>query len=151
MQHPTLGNLQEDEGAVIGYLLLNGASISLRVDPDEVSIDQALSLATTIATSLSEYDRISKDVIVRDLLETYNSNWSSYDETQEDGSIKTVANPELSPDEFKSKLTLYSVSIRGDSCVDLSYENDDLFWGHNISVSSSEGADFANSEAELFG
>jgi len=123
MQHPILGHLQEHEGAVIGSLLLNGASISLRVDPDETSLDQTLSLATTIATSLSEYDRIAKDVIVRDLLETYNSGWNEYDETQEDGTIKTVINPELSSSEFRNKLTLYSVSIMGNESVDLSYEN----------------------------
>jgi hypothetical protein len=151
MQHPTLGQLQEDGEAVIGTLLLNGVSISLRIDPDGAPLDQALALATNIAASLSEYDRISKDVIVRDLLETYNSGWNTYDETQEDGTVKTIINPELSASEFREKLTLYSISVMGNNCVDFSYENDDLFWGHNISVSSSDGADFTNADAALFG
>lgn len=151
MQHPVLGQLQEDQGTVVGGILLGGVDIPLRVDPDDVPLDQALSLAGTIASSLADYDRISKDVIVRDLLETYNSGWNEYDEVQEDGSIKAIINPKLSPDEFKHRLTLSSVGVTGDSCVDLWYVDGGLFWGHGIFVQSLDGADFSNSQAQLFG
>ena len=151
VQHPILGQLKIDQRSVVGALAVGDKSISLRIDPDDVALDQALSLATTIAASLSDYDNISKIVIARDLLETYNSGWNEYDEVQDNGEIKTITNPQISQSEFKDKLTLVSVSITGDSCVELWYSDCRLFWGHSIFVESLDGANFTNSQAQLFG
>ena len=151
MHHPLLGLLKADQGSLVGSLSLNEANISLRIDPDDVSIDHALSLAATIASSLCDYDRISKDVIVRDLLKTYNEGWNEYDEVQENGSTIAVVNPQLGHDEFRDKLELVSLDITGDSCVELWYKDSGLFWGHSIFVQSFDGADFSNSQAQLFG
>lgn len=151
MQHASLGTLETDEKSARGTVLLDGRSIPLNIELDGEPIDKALSFASVIAVGLEEYDRISKDVIVADLLDTYNSGWNECAEVQEDGTTKQVANPKLNSTEFRSRFLLSTVTVSGDSCVELWYEDDGLFWGHGIFVQSLEGRDFTNAEAQLFG
>lgn len=154
MLHPQLGNLATDENepdSLKGNLAFGGRNIPLSISPDDKSLDQAIALAVEIVMSLEEYDRLSKETIVKDLLETYNSGWNEYDEVQEDGSITAVVNPKLTPDEFKNKMNLVGLSICGDCCVDLWYEDEGLFWGHSVFVGSLEGTNFASAQAQIFG
>ena len=151
MKHLILGQLENDGGCFIGSVSLNGTSIPLRVDPEDAGADRALDLAAVIASSLASYDGVAREVVVRDLLETYNSGWNEYDEIREDGSIESVINPKLDPAEFKSRLILSSLDVSGDSCVHLWYADGGLFWGHSIFVQSLEGDDFSDAQAQLFG
>ncbi|MDR2213735.1 MAG: DUF2262 domain-containing protein [Pseudomonadales bacterium] len=151
MQNSVLGKLEENNGSVIGSLSIGGLDIPIRIDPDDASLDQTISLAVTIATLLPDYDRTSKDIIVRDLLDTYNSGWNEYYETQEDGSYKEVVNPEINADEFRASISMSSISITGNSCVDIYYDAGKLFWGHGICVTSLNGANFSSSKARLVG
>jgi len=151
VQHPQLGKLESEDGLLCGHLKLNDREISLRIDQQDATLDQVMSLAVAIASSLTNYDQISKDVIARDLLGTYNSGWNEYDDVQEDGTLKAVTNPQLDPVEFKERLVLYTVSISNDRCVDLWYEDGGLFWGHSILVQSLDGANERDFQAQLVG
>jgi hypothetical protein len=151
MHHPQLGKLQAEGKLLSGNLTLNDRNITMRIDPDDAPVDQTLSLAASVASTLSIHDELYKDIIVRDLLEVYNSGWNEYDEVQDDGSIKSVVNPQLNQLEFKNRMSLVSINVSSDCCVELWYENDDLFWGHSILVQSLEGAKLTSFKAQLFG
>jgi hypothetical protein len=151
VQHPHLGLLEVDEKSARGALSIDGRKIPLRIGLDDKTFEEALSLATAIAGSLADYDQISKDIIAKNLLDSYNDGWNEYDEIQEDGSLKSVVDPKLSPAEFKRRFVLNGLDITGDRCVSLWYECGTLFWGHSVCVESLNGADFTNAMAQLFG
>lgn len=151
MQHPQLGTLEIGEESGVGTLSFDCRSIPLIIELDDITLDDVLAFAAIIASSLETYDRISKEIITTDLLDTYNSGWNEYDEVQDDGTTKSVINPMLSSTEFKTRFVLSSVTITGDSSVDLRYDDGGLFWGHSVFVESLDGADFTNARAQLFG
>jgi hypothetical protein len=151
MHHPQLGQLETKGESLHGNTVLVDRIIPIHIELDGVALDEALSLTVTIASSLSVYDQISKDVIIRDLLEMYNSGWNEYEEVQDDGSFKSVVNPQLNAQDFINRVKLVSVSITGDSCVELWYNDDGLFWGHSILVQSLEGPKTESFEAQIVG
>lgn len=147
MHHPVLGFLKLEGKMATGHLTLESIRIPLSIDAEDCSIEEALSLASAIAENLASYDQVAKEVISKDLLETYNGGWNEYSEAQDDGSFKTVINPLLGDSEFKGKFNLKSVSIASNSCVELWYEDQGLFWGHSVFVQSLEGKDFCHARA----
>jgi hypothetical protein len=151
VRHPQLGVLEIRDNSGSGTLAFDGRSIPLRIELDGCGLDEVLSFAASIASALGTFDRISKEIIAADLLDTYNSGWNEYDEVQEDGTLKTVINPKLSSVEFQARFIMNGITITGDSSVDLWYEDGGLFWGHSVFVESLDGADFANARAQLFG
>lgn len=151
MRHPQLGVLEINDNSGIGTLSFDGRTIPLRIELGGIALDEVLSFAAIIANSLEAYDRISKEIITTDLLDAYNSGWNEYDEVQEDGTTMSVVNPVLGSAEFKVHFVLTSVTITGDSSVDLWYEDVGLFWGHSVFVESLDGTDFTNARAQLFG
>jgi hypothetical protein len=134
-----------------GALAFEGRKIPLTIEFDDRTVEQALSFAATIASTLAAYDQISKDTLERDLRHSYNSGWNEYDQAQEDCSFKSVVHPALNPAEFKARFALNGVDTTGDSCVSLWYECGNLFWGHGVFVESLDGPDFTNAKAQLFG
>ena len=95
--------------------------------------------------------RLAKGIAVADLRGTYNSGWNEYEKAQEDGSLKTVTNPQLSEAEFEAKLSLQAINVTGDRMIDFFYDDENMFWGHSIVVNSLNGIDFSEAHAELFG
>src|SRR5262249_15820883 len=108
-------------------------------------------LAEEVVRRLPELDTLAKRVAVRDLRETYNNGWNEYDEAQEDGSFKTVINPQLSEAEFEAKLSLTAINVTGDRMIDFYYDDERMFWGHSVFVNSLNGTDFSEARAEFFG
>ena len=151
MQHPVLGSLEEERGCWVGRVMLDGTSIALRLDPDDEGIGRTVSLAVRLVSALAFHDAAARDLVARDLLETYNAGWNEYDEIQEDGSIVPVVNPTLDPEAFKQRLVLSSLDVDGEGGVRLWYADGGLFWGHRIYVQSLEGDDLSNAHAQLFG
>jgi hypothetical protein len=88
---------------------------------------------------------------VANLYRTYNSGWNEYDEAQEDGSLKTVINPQISETEFAAKLSLRAVNVAGDRMLDFFYDDERMFWGHSVVVNSLKGIDLSEAHAYLFG
>lgn len=154
MNHPTLGRL-ESKGiqgdSFEGEVKIDGNRIGLNIELDTAPQDQVFKFAENVVVSISSLKEKAKRIISRDLLETYNSGWNEYDEVQDDGSTKTVVNPQLDSDQFISQFELDSISICGTDCVEFWYKPNDLFWGHSVFVTSFDGFEFEDTNAQMFG
>jgi hypothetical protein len=153
MEDEILGRLSKDAhlpGALNGSFAYGGRQISVQLFPGKTPLPQCLALARTIVSEITQIDERAKNAATDGMLELYNENWREYGEMDEDGEQVEVSNPELTEEEFKSRLTLTDVSVNGDSSVSLSYDNDDLFWGHAIVLTSVTPA-CRNFHVELFG
>ncbi|HTI49851.1 MAG TPA: DUF2262 domain-containing protein [Planctomycetaceae bacterium] len=153
MYHEILGQIEcycPGHGeAVIDY---ESRKIKVLIASDGEPFELTVELAAEVVRKLHDVDQAARRIIVAQLLDTYNSGWNEHDELQEDGSLKTVRNPQLSADEFVQKFSLTSVTAMESREVDLFYDDDsNLFWGHCVIVSSRAGTDFSDGEAKLFG
>lgn len=160
MQHDILGEVQLTEGGTfdaVAMVLRDSRNIEINISRDSQSLEVAISLAAEVVRRLPDLDKLAKQVATRSLRDTYNEYWREYDEVQEDGSLETVTNSELSEAEFEAKLSLKSVSVSvsgdgdGDGGIDFLYHDDGMFDGHSIVVSPLEGLDFSTARATLFG
>jgi hypothetical protein len=154
MKHPQLGELIPSEDlphTVEGRVEHNGHSVGLVIDPDDQDLDAALSVAVMVVASLKELDRKARAIISQDLLEEYNSYWNEYELWNDDGTSQTIRNPKLHADEFERRFILYTIKICGVSVIDFWYEDDELFSGHSVFVSSFDGIEFADAKAQLYG
>lgn len=149
MKKITLNELKKEEDSYITSISYKDRSVEVYIDIDMGSIEESLELLNSLIMSLDRYDTLAKEILVRDLLETYNDNWSSYEEVGDDGNSVSVENPVLTKDEFMSKFTLLSVAIVDSYFISLIYNDSNLFWGHQPAVSSDEGLDFSNAEASI--
>jgi hypothetical protein len=153
MIDPVLGTLRNDphaEGSLLGELSHAGQPVSLRIDPDGAGLESCLGLARRLMASLAEVEGKALAVAADRLLPTYNESWRSFQRALPDGSMEDVEHPVLSPDEFRTRLQLKEVAVTGDM-VELWFDDDHLFAGHGIFVSSFDGLDFADADATLFG
>jgi hypothetical protein len=103
-----------------------GETIELRLnaeEPDEIK--SCLKIARDLWSQQSSWKTRIDDFAAQALLALKNDRWLEDDET------------ELSPEDFKSKMTLQSISIYPDGNFDFWYDDGDLFWGHSIQVSGS--------------
>jgi hypothetical protein len=151
MKHDILGTIKragEDGVATIRY---GSRDIEVQVIPDDQEFETTLRLAADVVQRLSALDKAAKRVAVADLLKTYNDGWNEYDEVQADGSLKTVVNPKLSKAQFEKNLSLNAINATGDKMVQFFYDDEKMFWGHSVIVSSLKGTDFSEAYAELFG
>ncbi len=154
MKHNILGEVEQSDGhpfdavAVVRY---GSRDIKVGLIRDDQPLETTVNLAAEVVGRLAELDKLAKGVAVADLRETYNSRWNEYDEAQEDGSLKTVTNPQLSEAEFEAKLSLRAVNVTGDRMLDFFYDDERMFWGHSVVVNSLNGVDFSEAHAELFG
>ena len=154
MHHPVLGELNpEDESgdSFSGQTKLADRVIPFKIERDEDQIEDTLEFALEIIQSLGKFDALAKKIVTRDLLNSYNSGWNEYDIRKKDGSLETIKNPGLDAREFERHFTLDSISICGKDCVDCWYGECDLFWGHCVYVTTLNGTDFSNAQAQLFG
>jgi hypothetical protein len=140
MEDEILGRLSENAhlpGALDGNFAYGGRQISVCLIPEKTRLPQCLALARAIVSEITQIDERAKNAATDGMLYLYNENWREYGEfDQEDGEYVEVSNPELTEEEFKSRLTLTNVSVYGDSSVSFSYDNDDLFAGHEIVLTS---------------
>lgn len=154
MKHEILGEIEQSDGhsfdAVV-KILYSSRDIQIGIDRDRQPLESALNLAVEVVRRLAELDKLAKRIAVTHLREIYDNGWNEYDEVQEDGSLKSVLNPQLSEAEFEAKLSLDAVNITGDRVIDFFYGDENMFWGHSILVTSLDGLDFSKASAELFG
>ena len=149
-----LGTLLEDPdrpGVVCATVLLDGREVNIRVDPDGGDTSATVAVARRFLASLSNYDRKAREAAAASLLATYNDAWREFEEVSEDGQRTEVSRPLLTNTEFAATLELDSVLVLGKECCELSYRDNDLFWGHSIHVTAFDGESFADLHVELFG
>lgn len=154
MKHDILGEVELSNGHpfdATAVARLGLRDIKVGLIRDDQPLETTLELAAEVVGRLAELDELAKGIAVVDLRGTYNSGWNEYDEAQEDGSLKTVTNPQLSEAEFEAKLSLRAVNVTGARMLDFFYDDERMFWGHSVVVNSLNGVDFSEAHAELFG
>src|SRR5262245_53402704 len=120
MQHEVLGTIKPSDafqGDGVATIEYESREIQIHISPDGGPSETTLKLAVDVITRLKELDRTAKKIIVRDLRECYNGGWNEYQVAQEDGSWKTVSNPQLSESEFEQKFNLIGISIYGGEMI----------------------------------
>src|SRR5262245_15717024 len=139
MEDEILGRLSNSAlfpGTLDGSFAYGGRQISVSLIAEKMRLPQCLALARAIVSEISQIDERAKNAATDGMLYLYNENWREYGEMDEGGELVEVSNPELTEEEFKSRLTLTSVSIHGDRSVSFSYDIGDLFAGHEIILES---------------
>lgn len=152
MKHSILGQItqENDNGDGIARVPYGDRTIEVRISADEIPYDATVDVAASVVQKLQDLDANAKQVAATELTDTYNSGWNEYDEVQDDGTLKTVVNPKLTPDEFASKLTLNAVNVTG-NMLSLFYDDENMFWGHSVIVNSMDGITFTDTHAEILG
>ncbi len=103
-----------------------GEAIDLTLNAEEpCEIKSCLKIAQDLWSQEASWKTRIDDYAVQELLPLKNDAWLGDEET------------EFSPEEFKSKMTLQSISIYPDGNFDFWHDDGDLFWGHSIQVSGS--------------
>lgn len=155
MKHPQLGELTSDErdpDVLVGSVMADGRSIALVIERDGVPVEDALERAVVVVEALPDLLDHAAGALVRDLLGTYNGGWNTYDVQRADGTTEIVENPQLSGDEFVSKLRVHGVRVLGESWATLSYDDpEELFWGHYVHVDFMDGLDLESATATFDG
>ncbi len=152
MNHEVLGEIVRENGKSEGVAQVpyQGRTIQFNIAEDEVSYEEAIEIAASAVRQLEQLDARAKVIAAEGLTDGYNDGWNEYDEVQEDGSLLAVSNPELTREEFAAKLTLRSVNVTG-NMVDFFYDDENMFWGHWVIVTSMNGVDFSEAYAQIFG
>lgn len=96
--------------------------------------DAALKNAHALWQNQEVWNQRVRDFAVAELLSLKNENWLNEDEE------------ELTPDEFKARMTLEAIKMNADGSFDFWHNDGDLFWGHVIQISGSlsEGLKYAD-------
>ncbi|MFD2565529.1 DUF2262 domain-containing protein [Aquimarina rubra] len=123
------------EGAFIVEFIWNDKKFDLRLDPDDVSINETLLLANKIIGDFEIYLKKAEDVIVKDFLDNYNENWSD----SENGY------PKLNELEFRSNLELHGINFLSNDCVDVFFNENGMFGNHSLIAQSFDGENFEDS------
>jgi len=88
-------------------------------------LQDALKTAHTLWKDQAGWSQRVRDYAVQELLSLKNVNWSDDDD------------PELTPDQFTSRMTLEAITVNPDGSFDFWHDDGDLFYGHSIQISGS--------------
>lgn len=148
---PSLGEINiESTAAGVVCISHDGRTIEIRIIADEIPYCTAVDVAAEMVQNLPKLDEKAKHIAASKLTDTYNSGWNEYDEAQEDGTFKSVFKPILTQEEFAKKLMLNAINVTG-NMLNFFYDNEGMFWGHSIIVTSMDGTTFTDTHVELFG
>lgn len=152
MKHPILGDVIRDgtDGDGLARVAYDDRMIDIHIIADEISYAATVDVAASVVKRLKHLDIKAKHIAASELTDTYNNGWNEYDEAQDDGTFRTVCNPKLTQEEFVRKLTLNTVGVTG-NMLDFSYDDQNMFWGHSVIVTSMDGIEFTDTHAEIFG
>jgi len=109
-----------------GRVNWNGQSVRVTFPTDEdQDISDALKVAEKLWDEQSSWKQQVDDYAVDELLSLKNQDWLDEDESP------------VTPEQFKSRMTLQSISIDRDGTIEFWHDDGDLFWGHSIMISGS--------------
>jgi hypothetical protein len=104
----------------------NGTPVKIHLDGKETNEAQAaLKTARALWQSQGDWDQRVRDYAVRQLLARKNDDWLGEGEE------------EVSPEQFKARMKLQSITVRQDDEFEFFHDDGDLFWGHAIQISGS--------------
>ncbi|MEZ6094949.1 MAG: DUF2262 domain-containing protein [Pirellulaceae bacterium] len=141
----------DSSGDLLAMLTHDGKSVKFIILKSELAATEGLSLASDVAKDLPNIDAIMKKAAARLLTANYNDVWREYDEEQADGSFKTIVDPKLTQEAFVQKLQLQALHVHEHGQLDFYYENQNLFWGHLVCVTTDNGLKLDVRDATLIG
>lgn len=154
IEHVLLGSLVPHvtlKQRLVGYIMQDGLSVEIDIDPDDATMADALTLAELAVRSLSSIDAKARIMLAADSLDAYNSEWRFGEIVRNDGSTKAFEKLPLSRDEFCANFRLKSIEAIGKSTVTLWYDDNDMFWGHDFFVTSFDGLEFSDTQVSMAG
>lgn len=154
VEHAFLGILTPDKNVssvLVAQTAYESRLVEIRVSKDDTSTDEALLLADSAVRSLKNIDIRARLLLADDCLDGYNSDWRFGDAQLEDGSTKAFDKPMLSREDFCTNVQLKTIEICGNSTITLWYSDDDMFWGHDLFVTSFDGLSFADTHVSMSG
>jgi len=109
-----------------GKAVWNGTPVKIHLDGKETNeVEAALKTARALWQSQADWDKRVRDYAVQQLLARKNDDWLGEGEE------------EVSPEQFKARMKLQSITVRQDDGFEFFHEDGDLFWGHAIQISGS--------------
>jgi hypothetical protein len=123
---PLLGTFTLDRRVdwFTGQVVWAGEPISLNLSRS-ADAQAALKTAHALWQNQNEWSRRVREFAVEELLPLKNDTWLDEGEAEQ------------TPDEFKDRMTLESITVDADGCFDFWHNDGDLFWGHSIQISGS--------------
>jgi hypothetical protein len=149
-----LPDLQTDPkfpARLTGVVSFSGRTVALIIEPDGAPTEVVMDLASRAVDALGELDSLARQVAAKRLLTEYNLSWREFIRVDPGGQDVAVSGLELEERDFMSRLKLTSVVATGDCCLTLSYDDDHMFAGHSVVVTSFDGLEFADAHAGIFG
>lgn len=125
---PTLGDFTLDRSLdwFRGEAMWAGKQIRLDLSAGKShDVDQCLQVAKALWGDQSSWAAKVADYAVEQLLESKNDTWLDEGESP------------VTPESFKSRMVLESVTVYPDGEFEFWHDDGDLFWGHSIQVSGS--------------
>jgi len=109
-----------------GEMSWNGETVQFQIaSSDSTEIKTCLEVAQQLWADETVWKQRVEDYAVQELLDAKNDVWLDEDESP------------MSADEFKSRMSLESITIEPDGCFTFWHDDGDLFWGHSIQISGS--------------
>jgi len=106
----------------------NGRPIEISFDvSDQSQLPEALKTAEALWDAQVDWKRRVDEYAVHKLLRLKNDSWLDEDESP------------LTPEQFKSRMRLQSISVHTDGSFDFWHDDGSLFWGHSIQISGTLG------------
>lgn len=101
----------------------NGTAVEVKFPAEkEHPLKESIETAEKLWMNHQKWTKMVEDAAVGDLLETKNEAWLEEGEN------------EITASQFVARMTLTSISLARDGGFEFSFDDGDLFWGHEISV-----------------
>lgn len=152
IEHPVLGLLIPDGAlptTLVGKVNFGGASIELRISPDDRPLEETFQLAVRAVGVLAQLDSKSRELIADNSLDGYNSDWRFGTAVLENGATEDFEKPHLTRSDFCNALQFQCIEAAGNTTLTLYYGDNDMFWGHDLQVTSFDGLAFKDTHASM--
>lgn len=148
---PELKTDPKSPDRLLGVVPFAGRLVAFSIEIDGSPAKEVMDYASRAVDALGDLDAMARQVAAKKLLPEYNSRWREFVRVGPDGHDVAISELELGESDFMSRLTLTSLRATGDSSLTLRYDDDLMFAGHSVFVTSFDGMQFADAYAEIFG
>lgn len=113
-----------------GGFIWGGRSVSISVEPDEATLEDALAFATRLLENFEDFVRRSKAELLKECFAMYNDDW------------RREGDPVLTVQEFLGNFHLTAINILGDKSADFFYNESGMFGNHCMIPQIFDGENF---------
>lgn len=148
-----LGELQPDphlSQCMLGSVSLDAREIELRIDHSEQDLADCIAHAREAVKLLPELERSAREIATEGLLPEHNDHWRIFSRARSDGAMEGVDTPLLTREVFVARLRLTALVVSAPS-LEFMFDDDGLFAGHTVCVTSFDGIVLSDAQASLFG